>query len=52
MMQVGDMLREAEPHAQPDQNIEASTLEKLNGSESYGGMVVFLCLDVKKLSHI
>lgn len=51
MMQVGDMLQEAVLHAHPDRNIEDSTLEKLNGSESHGGMVVFLCLDIMKLSH-
>ncbi|KAJ9692447.1 hypothetical protein PVL29_011487 [Vitis rotundifolia] len=33
---VGDMLQEAEPRAHPDQNIEDSTLEKLNSSESQG----------------
>ncbi|XP_034696752.1 centromere protein C isoform X4 [Vitis riparia] len=33
---VGDMLQEAEPRAHPDQNIEDSTLEQLNSSESQG----------------
>lgn len=52
MIQVGDVLQEAEPRAHPDQNIEDSTLEQLNSSESQGGMVLFLCLDFKKLFHI
>lgn len=33
---VGDVLQEAEPRAHPDQNIEDSTLEQLNSSESQG----------------